>query len=211
MHFFGTVRRFASLPEDVLDRALQTVLALKPDEFKYRDTNTQTQASSWWRTDGWLKQDRGPVLDKLMPLVTEVADHIVAQWPYPEKVVLSYFNVSAITPNEFIEEHVDPKLCNKLSYRVLVPLNPGIPFRYHWRIDGQQVYGEIHRGHAWHFNNNDVHAAYNVSDQMRYALMYDFCEERLYRKFASRPDWTFGLVAETANRNFLKRHEGHVY
>lgn len=211
MHFFGTLQRFGAIPEEVLDRAMAQVQALRAEDFKYRDTNTVTQATSWWRTDGWLKADKGPVLEALMPLVREVSDLIVSQWPHAEKVLLTYFNVSVITPHEFIEDHVDPKLCNKLSYRVLVPLNPGIAFRYHWVLDGQKVFGEIHRGHAWHFNNNDVHAAYNVSDEMRYALMFDFCEERLFHKFSGRPDWTMGLVADTANKNFLKRHEGHVY
>lgn len=211
MHFFGTVQRFAPIPEEVLDRALARIKALQPEDFKYRDTNTQTSASSWWRTDGWLKEDKGPVLEALMPLVTEVSDLITSQWPHSEKVVLTYFNVSAITPREFIEDHVDPKLCNKLSYRVLVPLNPGIAYKYHWHVKGEQVFGEITRGHAWHFNNNDMHAAYNLSDEMRYALMYDFCEERLFSKFSARPDWTMGLVADTANKKFIKRHEGHVY
>lgn len=211
MHFFGTVQQLMPIPDGVLDTAFETVKQLTPEDFKYRDVNTSTKASSWWRTDGWLKPDRGPVLQRLEPLVNQVANIITAKWPYDEKIVLTYFNVSVITPNEFIEDHVDPKLCNKLSYRVLVPLNPVIPFKYHWVFGKNKIYGEIKRGYAWHFNNNDVHAAYNVSDEMRYALMYDFCTERLYKKFGKRKDWTFGLVASTANKNFLKRHEGHVY
>ena len=209
MHFFGTVQQLASIPESVLDEAFDTVKQLQPEDFKYRDTNTETKASSWWRTDGWLKAE-GPVI-KLKPLAFSIAKLITDQWPYPETVSLSYFNVSVITPNEFIEEHVDPKLSNKLSYRVLVPLNPGIIFKYHWLIKGQKIYNQIKRGHAYHFNNNDIHAAYNTSDQLRYALMYDFTEDRLFSKFAHTLDWHLGLVADTANKNFLKRHIGHVY
>jgi hypothetical protein len=211
MHFFGTVQQLVSIPEPELDEAFEIVKQLQPEDFKYRDINTQTKASSWWRTDGWLKADPGPVIARLKPLALKVASIIIDNWPHKETVVLSYFNVSVITPNEYIEDHVDPKLANKLSYRVLVPLNPDIYYKYHWYLKGQKVYGQIKRGHAYHFNNNDIHAAYNVSDQMRYALMYDFTEERLFKKFAHLPDWRFGLVADTANKNFLKRHEGHVY
>lgn len=211
MHFFGTVERLVAIPDDVLDRALARVQGLRAEDFKYRDTNTRTQASSWWRTDGWLKADRGPVLNSLMPMVEEVGGLIMDHWPRAEKVLLSYFNVSVITPREYIDEHVDPKLCNKLSYRVLVPLNRDIPFRYHWLVRDRKVFGEIRRGHAWHFNNNTVHAAYNASDEMRYALMFDFSEERLFRKFSGRADWTRSLVTDTANKDFIRRHEGHVY
>lgn len=214
MHFFGTCQRVAKIDDELIERAYQLAISLDPTEtFTYQDTNVATGRSSWWRADSWLKgEDKWtPGIRKLEPIAREVAAAIQADWSRGPSVRMTYFNLSVITPREYIDEHSDPKLLNKLSYRILVPLNPKLVFKYHHNFNGRKVYSEISRGHAYHFNNNDIHAAYNESDEYRYAFMYDFTEERLYEKFASTPDWHMGLVFGTVNKDFLERHKGHVF
>lgn len=206
MHFFGTTVRVAHIPEALLERARGLCEELGDSAFNYRDVNTQTGESSWWRIDGWLKKTHNPALTAFESLAFEICEQITQQWEPARGAHLSYFNVSGIRPHETIEDHVDPKLLNKLSYRVLVPINPSLPYRYKWIINGEPVFSEIEYGHAYHFNNNDIHAAFNDSDQFRVALMYDLCDPRLFAKFAKTRDWTEGLVFGTVNKHFLKRH-----
>lgn len=214
MHFFNTAEEVTKLDDDLLERAYRFSIALDPAEtFKYQDTNTKTGRSSWWRADTWLKPEaeQSPGLQKLKPLALEMSEAILAGWSKGPQLKMVYFNLSVITPREYIDEHVDPKLLNKLSYRVLVPLNPNITYKYHHNFNGRLKFSELKRGAAYHFNNNDIHAAYNESDEYRYAFMYDFCDLRILEKFGSKPDWHFGLVFGTVNKNFLARHKDHVY